>query len=98
MLTADNEVAGLRGEQAGAVCKAHAANSPALALPRKYCYQAWEEAIGMSAEYAQCLSGGWACGLGDGSGCRVAGQWLLGGWACGLGEEQGSTSSTLGRY
>lgn len=65
MLTADNEVAGLRGEQAGAVCKAHAANSPALALPRKYCYQAWEEAIGMSAEHAQCLSGGWACGLGE---------------------------------
>lgn len=65
MLRADNEVAGLRGEQPGAVCKPRAAYSVAPALPRKCCYQAWEGAIGMSSEHGQWLSGGWMCGLGE---------------------------------
>lgn len=68
MLGADNEVAGLRGEQAGAVCKTRAAYSAAPALPRKYCYQAWQGAIGMSSEHGQWPSGSWACGLGEAEG------------------------------
>lgn len=43
ILSADDEVAGLLGEQSGALCGAHAAYSTVLALPTKYRHVAWNE-------------------------------------------------------